>query len=104
MAEIPPVTTSHGCGEKHVLLSRKDTQTAITQIAITAMRKGEDSGMHRHPTMEESFLIRKGTLRISFEEGCIVAVADDFVTIPADTPHRVEAVTDVEMLTIGCAL
>ena len=61
--EIIPVTTSHGCGTKRVLLAKEDTQTNLTQIAVTGLKQGERSEMHVHPTMEEVFLIRKVTIQ-----------------------------------------
>lgn len=104
MSDVQPVSTSHGCGSKRVLLSNEDTETAFTQIALTTLKAGEESGWHEHPTMEEVFLIKSGTIRIETKDETITALAGDFIQIPKATPHNVVALTDVEMLTIGCAV
>lgn len=33
-----------------------------------------------------------------------MVVTDDFIAIPAGTPHNITALTDVEIVTGGCAL
>lgn len=104
LSEVRPTETSHHCGQKRVLIGNDDTASDITQIAITTMAKGETSGKHVHPTMEEYFLVRKGRLRIDCGEDVFIANADDFISIPANMPHNVTALTNVEMMTIGCAL
>lgn len=101
--EIIPVTTSHGCGTKRVLLAKEDTQTNLTQIAVTGLKQGERSEMHVHPTMEEVFLIRKGTVKICMETEETVCHADECISIAAGERHALEALTDAEILTIGCA-
>ena len=103
LIDILPIRTSHGCGQKRILLRKEETNTTLTQIAITALSAGEESGAHIHPTMEECFLVRKGEIRIELEEKCISGSADDFIHIPAGTMHNVIALTNVELLTIGCA-
>lgn len=104
IADIPPVSTSHGCGCKRVLLSKDDTETALTQIAFTRLKAGEECGWHEHPTMEECFLIKSGELRIETKDDYITARAGDYIQLPKATPHNVVALTDTEMLTIGCAV
>lgn len=102
--EIVPISTSHACGKKRVMLTKEDTATNLTQIALTRLKSGEGSGWHVHPTMEEMFIVRKGILRIETVDGIITGEAGDFIRLPAGISHNVKAVTDVEMLTIGCAI
>lgn len=101
---IAPVSTSHGCGMKRVLVKNGDVASPITQIAVTAFVEGEKAGRHSHPTMDEFFLVRRGSIRITVGEDTEVFGADGFVSVPAGTAHEMEAVTDCEILTIGCAV
>ena len=58
--ELPIITTTHGVGEKRVLLNSQETSTPLTQIAVTRLKAGEMAKEHLHPTMEEFFLFQKG--------------------------------------------
>lgn len=104
ISSVAAVATSHGCGLKRVLFSSDQTSSAITQIAVTRLRQGDVVESHSHPTMEEFFLIRSGKVAINIggvgEELC----SDDFIRIAAGTEHDMKALTDCELLTIGCAL
>ena len=104
LAEIMPVTTSHHVGEKRVLTSKEETQSNITQMAVTKLKAGERAEKHAHPTMEEFFFFRKGKAVIVTEEGEWTCEAEDFVQVTAGTTHELRAVTDVEVMTIGCAI
>ncbi len=101
--DLPITTTTHGVGKKRVLLSNDETTTAITQIAVTKFKAGEEVESHIHPTMEEYYQFRKGhaIMIISGEE--FICNEDDFVVVPAAAPHFLRAITDLEILTIGCA-
>lgn len=100
---IAPQPTSHGCGMKRVLVSNGDVSSPVTQIAVTSLVKGERAGRHSHPTMDEFFLIRSGRMSITVGDETEVFGADEFVSVPAGVEHEMEAVTDCEILTIGCA-
>jgi len=104
LAHILPTSTTHGIGAKRVLLHNSETPTSLTQIAITTLRTGEESEIHKHPTMEEFFLFRKGRAIVNVNNQQIVCEAGDFIRIPANIPHSVKAITNLEVLTIGCAL
>lgn len=41
LKDILPRLTSHGVGEKRVLLSAGETETAVTQIVVTTLHAGE---------------------------------------------------------------
>ena len=100
LPDISPIPTSHGCGEKKVLFLGKYFSSPITQIAVTALCEGEKVLEHAHPTMEEFFLVRKGQLRISVGDEVYMCKADDFIFVPADVSHSIEALTNSEILTI----
>lgn len=102
--DIAPVLTTHRVGEKRVLIAQGETDTDITQIAVTALKAGERAEAHRHPTMEEFFLFKKGETKMTVEQEEIMCHSGDFIRIPANTLHAIEAMTDIEIMTIGCAI
>lgn len=104
MSDIECVTTSHGCGEKRVLIVKDETDTDITQIAVTHLEAGECVIEHTHGTMEEMFLILSGSVELNSDEEKTVCVKDDFIHIKAGTPHGLRALDDTTLLTVGCAV
>lgn len=98
------ITTAHGIGEKRILLNNQETSTPLTQIAVTRLKAGEASEEHLHPTMEEFFLFQKGEAIITVDKERITCSSGDFVGIPANTLHSLKAITDIEIITIGCAV
>lgn len=101
--ELSAISTSHGVGEKLVLASNDETDSPITQIAVTRMCRGEMAESHVHPTMEEFFLFRKGQAALTVEGETLLCKEGDFIGIPAGSVHSLKAVTDMEVMTIGCA-
>lgn len=99
--DVVPVCTAHKSGTKRVLLDKYSTETGITQIAVAYMKKGDVVEEHKHTTMEECFLVRKGMLRIMYNGKSEVLSVDDFIKIDKDTFHSLEALDDCEMLVIG---
>ena len=95
--ELPIITTTHGVGEKRVLLNSQETSTPLTQIAVTRLKAGEMAKEHLHPTMEEFFLFQKGDAIMTVGEEQITCSSGDFISIPANTLH-------IEIITIGCAV
>lgn len=104
LSELAITTTSHGCGEKRVLLSKNETLSDLTQIAITKLKAGNCVESHSHTTMEECFIIRSGEIQITIEGIVILCKKDDYLHILAGESHSLKAITDCELLTIGCAL
>ena len=102
--ELPIITTTHGVGEKRVLLNSQETSTPLTQIAVTRLKAGEMAKEHLHPNMEEFFLFQKGDAIMTVGEEQITCSSGDFISIPANTPHALKAITDIEIITIGCAV
>lgn len=62
LSDIIPLLTSHNVGLKRVLVCNDETESAITQIAVTTLRAGEETDRHKHESMEEYFLFVKGKL------------------------------------------
>ena len=104
VSDIECVKTSHGCGVKRILISKDDTDSGITQIAVTHMMAGECVGEHTHNTMEEMFLILEGSVSVMSDGTETVCGKDDFIHINAGTPHALMVVCDTTFLTIGCAV
>ena len=102
--ELPIITTTHGVGEKRVLLNSQETSTPLTQIAVTRLKAGEMAKEHLHPTMEEFFLFQKADAIMTVGEEQITCSSGDFISIPANTLHVLKAITDIEIITIGCAV
>lgn len=57
--DIIPISTTHGIGEKRVLLNSQETSTPLTQIAVTRLKAGEAATEHLHPTMKNSSCFKK---------------------------------------------
>ena len=102
--ELPIITTTHGIGEKRILLNNQETSTPLTQIAVTRLKAGAMAKEHLHPTMEEFFLFQKGDAIMTVGEEQITCSSGDFISIPANTLHALKAITDIEIITIGCAV
>ena len=102
--ELPIITTTHGVGQKRVLLNSQETSTPLTQIAVTRLKAGEMAKEHLHPPLEEFFLFQKGDAIITVGEEQITCSSGDFTIIPANTLHALKAITDIEIITIGCAV
>jgi len=102
--DIHPCVTTHHIGQKYILLTNKDTNTDLTQIAVTQLKAGEVAEEHLHPTMEEFFLFQKGDAIMTVGKEQITCGSGDFISIPANTLHVLKAITDIEIITIGCAV
>lgn len=102
--EIEPQNTSHNIGAKTVLLSKEETSSHITQIAVTKLSENEQVEFHIHNTMDEHYLFMEG-------EG-VLCVANDkincrrgvYVLVPSKTPHSMTALSDLTFLTLGIAV
>lgn len=91
LANIKAAVTAHNTGEKRVFLTKEDTPTNLTQFAYGSLAKGECSGMHEHPTMEEYFYFLKGRGVYTIYGHTHQLVPGVFVRIPAGVPHNLEA-------------
>lgn len=101
---VAATATAHGIGSKRVLLGNDETETRLTQIAVTDLREGEQSETHIHPTMEECFLVIKGLVSIQINSQQFQLRKGDFIQVCAGQPHSIKGLTDAAMLTIGCAM
>ena len=99
--DIPPVTTSHGVGEKRVLATGEDVGSDVTQIARTLLRSGDKVDEHIHPTMLEHFFILSGKCIITIDNRCYSCTRGDYIFIPAGCCHEIDVIEETTMITIG---
>ncbi len=91
LADIVPVITAHGEGQKFVFLSKEDSETALTQFAYGKLMPGEIIAEHFHATMEECFFFIKGIGNYTISGIAYPLGPGTFIRIPTGTPHQLEA-------------
>ena len=104
LADITPVTTSHGVGQKRVLLSSSESGCSLTQIAVTELKADETAVAHVHPDMQEGFYVLDGDLEVDLDGKKTVCGKDTFVYVEKCTSHEMHALTDSRIMTIGCVI
>ena len=102
--EITPATTSYEMGLKRVLLSANESGCSITQIAVIDLKAGEESAMHIHPDLQDVFYILDGTLEVTIDGNPNLCHKDDFIFIEHLQTYQLHAITDVQMLAMGCVI
>jgi len=101
---ILPIFTSHGVGQKRVLLSKEEMTSPLTQIAVMTLQASEVAEEHQHATMEENFFFLKGEAKLTVNGEVMECKDGDFVQVKCREPHKLEAVTDIAVMTIGVAI
>ena len=101
IAEIAPVSTSHGVGEKRVIAMREDVGNTVTQIARTRLKAGEEVEVHAHPTMDEHFFFLEGECEVVIDGEVRRCKAEDYLFVSAGHKHEIIVKTDTLMITIG---
>lgn len=66
-------------------------------------RKARSVSGDNDTNVEESISIVCGTANVTIEKGTIRYIAPDSFTIPANTYHRIEAVTDIVLILVESA-
>lgn len=102
--DITPSTTSYEMGLKRVLLSANESGCSITQIAVINLKAGEKSAMHIHPDLQDAFYILQGTLEVTIDAEVNTCQKDEFIFIEHLKTYQLHAITDVQMLAIGCVV
>ena len=102
--QITPATTSYEMGLKRVLLSSNESGCSITQIAVIDLKAGEKSAMHIHPDLQDVFYILDGTLEVTIDGQANLCHKDDFIFIEHLQTYQLHAITDVQMLAMGCVI
>ena len=98
------VESSHGCGQKRVLLSDNETATNLAQVAIISLKAGEEGKEHMQWKIEEGFYVLKGELILQADRTNHILLAGDYLHLRMATIHNLKAITDVELLSIGCKI
>lgn len=103
LSEITVTPTAHGIGLKKVLLCSNETISAITQIAVTQLRKGERVEIHIHKTMDEHYIFLEGeaTMLLNGEEHS--CKNETYILVCSGAEHSLKALTDIKFITIGVA-
>lgn len=105
MKDIESVMSLHGCREKKVLLTKEETQTNLTQIAIIYLKAGEEGISHMHwGGIEEGFFVINGEIELLMGDTPIRMTVGDYVHLEMAAIHNLKAITDAEVLTIGCKI
>ena len=104
LADIAPITTSHGVGQKRVLLSSNESGCSLTQIAVTELKADETAVAHVHPDMQEGFYVLDGDLEVDLDGKKTVCGKDTFVYVEKCTSHEMHALTDSRIMTVGCVI
>jgi quercetin dioxygenase-like cupin family protein len=98
------VATSHGAGLKKVLCSNAETDSNITQIAMTTLRAGEVVDAHVHADMEEHFIFEQGDVELTLNDDLHLIHDRKYVLIPRGVKHGIKALTDCRLITVGCVV
>ena len=102
--DISPILTSHGVGQKRVLLSSSEAGCSLTQIAVTTLKEGEIAIAHIHPDMQEAFYVLEGEMEVVLDGKHTICNKDTFVYVEKCTSHEIKAITDCRIMTIGCVI
>lgn len=99
--KLVSITTSHGVGSKKVLLGNDETDTPITQFAVTTIYAGEKAAAHTHIDMAEIFYFQTGKGVLSLDGKEYPVFPGRFVFIPNDVSHELVALSDMQFVTMG---
>lgn len=103
ITEIDSVSTSHGVGIKKVLLAASETESKVTQVAMTTLQAGSSVDSHIHPTMDEHFYILEGKAVFTIDDRKLSAEEGTFILIPCGMPHSITALSELKLFTTGIA-
>ena len=103
IADIIPILTGHGVGEKRVLLSQTEHASPITQIAQTHLQAGLVVEAHTHETMDEHFIFLSGKCNVMADGEDVHCEGGQYLFVPVGVNHQIEVLTDTELITIGVA-
>lgn len=103
ISDIKGISTAHGIGVKQVLLSGGETDSAVTQIAVTALRDEEEVEVHVHPTMDEHYIILEGYGEMLFNGNWHDCHVGDYLLITKGDKHAMKAKSNMKFITIGIA-
>lgn len=103
LSEIVAKPTTHEVGSKKVLLSPNETESAVTQIAVTCLEKGEKVEAHIHKTMDEHYFFLEGEAILFLNNEKHVCRYGTYILVYSGAVHSLKALTDIKFITIGIA-
>lgn len=101
--EVPATPTAHGIGLKQVLLASTETSSAVTQIARTTLREGEEVELHVHQTMDEHYYFLSGKGVMVVDDEAVMCAEGVYMLVPQGARHALKAETEMTFITIGVA-
>lgn len=101
--DVKGITTAHGIGIKQVLLRDGDTDSAVTQIAVTVLNTGETVEEHIHHTMDEHYIILTGKGEMFIEGKRYELNKETYLLISKGERHTMKALSDMKFIIIGIA-
>lgn len=77
--------------------------TDLTQVAMMRLDPGSESGpdLDSHPNSDQVLLVIEGSIKGKIGEESIILTKGEFITIPADMPHRFYNDSDNTALTFN---
>ena len=102
--DISSQTTSHAAGMKKVLLAANESGCSITQIAVMQYKAGEVAHATIHPDLQDNFYILRGVVDVTLDGETQRCHEGHFIFVPFGTVCELQAVTEVEMLAMGCVI
>ena len=101
IGDIAPVATSHGVGEKRVIVSQAEIGWPVTQVARTILRYNEIVEMHIHPTMDEHFFFLDGECIVKVGDSNYLCKGGDYLFVPANNNHEIIVNEETILITVG---
>ncbi|WP_020529514.1 cupin domain-containing protein [Flexithrix dorotheae] len=94
LSDLVPLVTSHGKGEKRILINNEECKSGVAQVAFGKLKPGEIVESHQHPDMEEFFffLEGRGIYEIGGKE--YEVSPETFIRIPIKTNHELSVKGD----------
>jgi len=67
-------------------------------IRINLVEMSGELGLHKHPDADHSLMILEGKVRAQVGEKMIELEKGDFISIPANVPHKYWSITETALL------
>lgn len=67
-------------------------------IRINLVEMSGELKMHKHPDADHSLMVLEGEVRVQIAEKQLVVAKGDFISVPADVPHKYWALTTTAIL------
>lgn len=81
-------------GENVKVWNIKQNQT----IRINMVEMSGELSLHKHPDAEHSLMVLKGRVLVKVGDKMVELVKGDFISIPANVPHKYWSLTKTSML------